>query len=225
MEKKLFIGVDLTSSAKRPTACVGLDEELHLAWHDLLSTDADIVEAIESRYPEIVAIDSPIGLPQGLCCLEESCPCYPVSPAKGRVCERELSQRGIPSYYTTKKSIIKDMVYRAIGLKHDLGARGVKVIEVYPYATKVALFGRSIPSKMTPAGISFLRERLAQLMPQSVPHLPRFDHDLCDALVAAYTAHLYAKGVVEVLGNPDEGAICVPALNGVRYLDISLLAD
>ncbi len=214
MGKGLFIGIDLTSSAKRPTACVGLNEELHLAWYDLLSTDADMVEAIENCHPEIVAIDSPIGLPQGLCCLEESCPCQALSVAKGRVCERELSRRGIPCYYTTKKSIIKDMVYRAIGLKHDLDAPGVKVIEVYPYAAKVALFGRSIPSKMKPAGISFLRERLAQVMPQLVRHLPRFNHDLCDALVAAYTAYLYAKGDVEVLGNPDEGAICVPALNG-----------
>ena len=109
------------------------------------------------------------------------------------------------------------MVYRAIGLKHDLDARGVKVIEVYPHAAKVALFGKSIPSKMKPAGISFLRERLAQVMPQLVPYLPRFNHDLCDALVAAYTAYLHAKGDIEVLGNPDEGAICVPALKGNSF--------
>lgn len=215
MEKALFVGIDLASSAKRPTACVGLNKELHLAWYDLLSTDADILEAVASCYPDIVAIDSPIGLPQGLCCLEESCSCQALLPAKGRICERELSRRGIPCYYTTKRSIIKNMVYRAIGLKHEISARGGKVIEVYPYAAKVALFGRSIPSKLKPAGISFLRERLAQLMPQLVPHVPRFNHDLCDALVAAYTAYLYARGEVEVLGNPDEGAICVPALKGI----------
>ena len=104
MERALFIGIDLTSSAKRPTACVGLNEELRLAWYDLLATDADILEAIESCHPQIVAIDSPIGLPQGLCCLEESCSCRTLSAAKGRLCERELSRRGIPSYYTTKKS-------------------------------------------------------------------------------------------------------------------------
>jgi len=215
MAKGLFIGIDLTSSAKRPTACVGLNEELHLAWYDLLSTDADILEAIENCHPEVVAIDSPIGLPQGLCCLEESCSCQALSPAKGRMCERELSRRGIPCYYTTKKSIIKNMVYRAIGLKREIGARGAKVIEVYPYGAKVALFGRSIPSKLKPAGISFLRERLATLVPQLAPHLPRFDHDLCDALVAAYTAYLYARGEVEVLGNPDEGVIYIPALKGI----------
>ena len=215
MGKRSFIGIDLTSSTKRPTAFVALDDELHLVYYNLLSSDADIIGAIERCRAEIVAIDSPIGLPQGLCCLEESCSCQPLSPAKGRICERELSRRGIPCYYTTKRSIIKDMVYRAIGLKREIGVRGVKVIEVYPYAAKVALFGRPIPSKMTPAGISFLRERLAQLVPQLLSHLPRFNHDLCDALVAAYTAFLYGKGQVEVLGNDDEGVICVPALKGL----------
>lgn len=212
MERARFIGIDLTSSPQKPTACIGLDEELRLTWLDLLSSDADILEAIESHCPGTVAIDAPLGLPKGLCCLEESCPCHPLLPLKGRICERELSRRGIPCYYTTKKSIIKNMVYRAINLKNEINASGYQVIEVYPYATKVALFGPSTPSKSKPAGIAFLKERLAALMPQLIPHLPAFNHDLCDALLAAYTAYLHAKGEVEILGHPEEGAICIPAL-------------
>ncbi|MBE9502329.1 MAG: DUF429 domain-containing protein [Dehalococcoidia bacterium] len=214
MARAHFIGIDLTSSPKRPSACVGLDEKLRLVFYDLLSSDGDILEAIESHCPGIVAIDAPLGLPKGLCCLEESCSCQAQLPGKGRICERELSRRGIPCYYTTKKSIIKNMVYRAIGLKREIVARGCEVIEVYPYATKVALFGRSIPPKSKPAGISFLRQGLAKLMPHMAPYLPQFDHDLCDALVAAYTAYLYTQGEAEVLGDIEEGAICVPAVKG-----------
>ena len=210
MASALFIGIDLTSSPKRPTACVGLDDKLHLIFDDLVSGDADILESIASYRPRIVAIDAPLGLPKGLCCLEASCSCQPLAPAKGRACERELSRRGIPSYYTTKRSIIKNMVYRAISLKREIDARGCEVIEVYPYATKVALFGRSIPSKSKPSGISFLRQRLAQLMPQLTAYLPRFNHDLCDALIAAYNAYLYARGEAEAVGDLEEGAICVP---------------
>ena len=216
MGKGLFVGIDLTSSARRPTACLGLDSELRLAWHDLLSTDSDIRKAIEGCHPDIVAIDSPIGLPRGLCCLDESCSCRAASPAAGRICERELSRRGIPCYYTTKRSIIKDMVYRAAGLKREIGSMGVNVIEVYPYAARVMLFGRPIPSKMSRTGVSFLRDRLVELMPQLVPHVMSFNHDLCDALVAAYTAYLYTRGEVELLGDPHEGAICVPASEGLR---------
>jgi len=210
MARSLFIGIDLTSSPKRPTACVGLDDKLHLIFDDLISGDADILDSIASYRPRIVALDAPLGLPKGLCCLEESCSCQPLAPAKGRACERELSRRGIPSYYTTKRSIIKNMVYRAISLKREIDARGCEVIEVYPYATKVALFGRSIPSKSKPSGISFLRQRLAQLMPQLTAYLPRFNHDLCDALIAAYNAYLYARGEAEAVGDWEEGAICVP---------------
>ena len=222
MTRALFIGIDLTSSPKRLTACVGLDEKLRLAFDDLLSSDADILSTIASHRPRIVAIDAPLGLPKGLCCLEEGCSCQPQLSGKGRICERELSRRGIPCYYTTKKSIIKNMVYRAIGLKREIVAQGGEVIEVYPYATKVALFGRSIPPKSKPAGITFLRQRLAQLMPQLTAYLPRFNHDLCDALIAAYTAYLYAQGEAEVVGDWEEGAICVPASKEFLSLDTPL---
>ncbi len=211
MERASYIGIDLTSSSSRPTACVSLDEQLELAWFDFLCRDAEIIEAIERERPRLVAIDAPLSLLRGLCCLEEGCSCRPVSPLKGRICERELSRRGIPSYYTTKRSIVKDMVYRAIGLKVEIVSRGYQVIEAYPYAAKVALFGRPIPAKTTAEGIAFLRERLAQLMPRLTPQLPRFDHDLCDALLAAYTAYAYTKDEVEIIGDPEEGTIIVPA--------------
>jgi len=210
MERASYIGIDLTSSPARPSACVGLDRKSDLVWFDFLHTDAQIIKAVERERPGFIALDAPISLPRGLCCLEEGCPCQPTSPLKGRICERELSRRGIPSYYTTKKSIIKDMVYRAMGLKEEIAARGYRVIEAYPYATKVALFGRPIPPKTTATGIAFLRERLSQLMPQLSPYLPRFNHDLCDALLAAYTACAYTRDQVEIIGDPDEGAIVVP---------------
>ena len=218
MERACLIGVDLTSAAKKPTACVALDWELHLIWFDFLFGDGQIIEAIERYHPSIVAIDAPLSLPNGLCCLEESCPCQSLSSAKGRLCERELSRRGIPCYYTTKKSIIKDMVYRAIALKDEITARGYQVIEVYPYAAKVRLLGRHIPKKITPDGIDFLKERLAALLPNPIPYLEMFNHDLCDALLAAYNAYLYDKGEIESIGDPEEGVIFIPAiLRGKRH--------
>ena len=207
-----FIGIDLTSREEKPTACLALDEELHLEWFHFLLSDGQIIEAIERHYPSIVAIDAPLSLPEGLCCLEEGCPCQPLSPSKGRGCERELSHRGIPSYYTTKRSIIKNVVYRAIALKDEMTTGGYQVIEVYPYATKVQLFSRNIPKKVTPEGIAFLKKRLGILLPHLIPYIERFNHDLCDALLAAYTAYLYVKGEVDVIGDPEEGAIFVPAL-------------
>ena len=102
------------------------------------------------------------------------------------------------------------MVYRGIRLRTELEAMGYKVIEVYPYASKVRLFGKNIPKKTTPAGLAFLRQHICRLLPDIAPYIDRFGHDMCDAAIAAYTAFLYFQGKAEVCGEPDEGTICLP---------------
>ncbi|MCK5653764.1 MAG: DUF429 domain-containing protein [Dehalococcoidia bacterium] len=96
-ERACFIGVDLTSAEKKPTDYVALDRELHLTLFDFLFSDCQIIEAIERYQPSIVAIDAPLSLPNGLCCLEESCPCQSLSSAKGRVCERDSPAAASPA--------------------------------------------------------------------------------------------------------------------------------
>ena len=151
--------------------------------------------------PEVIAIDAPLSLPLGLYNSEK----------KGRTCERELAQLGIPCYFTTEKSIIRKMVYRGIGLKNKLCQAGVQVIEVYPYATKVRLFGKDIPSKTTLRGIAFLKEHLGNILPALGPYLRAFNHDLCDAAIAAYTASLYCQDKTDAIGNSQEGLIFIPS--------------
>ena len=104
------------------------------------------------------------------------------------------------------------MVYRAIALRGELSARGYEVIEIYPYASKVRLFGKSIPSKLTPAGLAALRALVTGLMPNLASEAAALSHDLCDALIAAYTAYLYARGMAEPLGDAEEGQIFIPQL-------------
>jgi len=171
-----------------------------------------------SRYElELIAIDAPLSLPKGLCCLEESCSCQPRAKVKGRNCERELARLGIPCYFTTKKSIIKAMVYRGIRLKTELEAMGYKVIEVYPYASKLRLFGKPIPPKLRPEGLTFLKQRICQLLPSITAYIDGFNHDMCDAAIAAYTAFLCTRGKTELCGEPEEGTICLPFLDRVIY--------
>jgi len=168
---------------------------------------------VSSHQPELVAIDAPLSLPKGLCCLEESCPCQPTAQGKGRSCERELAKQGIGLFRSTKKSIIKDMVYRGIRLKAELEIMDYEVIEVYPYASKVRLFGRDIPRKTTPAGLAFLKQHISHLLPDIVHYIDEFNHDMCDAAIAAYTAFLHYQGKTELCGEPEEGAIWLPFLD------------
>ncbi len=205
-----FIGLDLTTSPTRKTACAVLDANLHWQAQALLGNDEEIVALVETYRPALVAIDAPLSLPLGLCCLEETCSCRPVSPRKGRVCERQLSALGIGCYYTTKRSIIKGMVYRGIRLKAELEKQGQAVIEIYPYASRLRLFG-PLPKKTTVAGRQALQKSLRRLVP-SIPS-PQEDllsHDALDALLAAYTGFLHDCGETEALGIPPEGLLHIP---------------
>jgi len=39
-----------------------------------LNEDNDIIALADFYSPEVIAIDAPLSLPLGLCCLEEDCP-------------------------------------------------------------------------------------------------------------------------------------------------------
>ncbi len=172
---------------------------------------------VSSHQFELVAIDAPLSLPKGLCCLEESCPCQPVADGKSRSCERELRNQGIPTFPTTKKTFIKELIYRGIKLKARLESMGSEVIEVYPYASKVRLFGKMAPAKSKSAGLSCLRQHLGQLLPNIAPYVYGFNHHLCDAAIVAYTALLHYHGKTELYGEPGEGVIRLPFLDRTAY--------
>jgi predicted nuclease with RNAse H fold len=203
-------GIDLTSTENKPTACFGLDDKLQVIYLGFAHKNSDIIAILKFHSPQVIAIDAPITLPLGLYSPEQNPSCQATSPLKGRACERELAMLGIPCYFTTEKSIIKEMVYRGIELKNKLCQMGLQVIEVYPYASKVRLFGKTLPRKTTPQGIAFLKARLAEIVPSLKPHLSIFNHDLCDAAIAAYTAFLYCRNMVAALGIEEEGLIFIP---------------
>lgn len=95
-------------------------------------------------------------------------------------------------------------------LKSQLEEAGYRVIEVYPYASKVRLFGKALPPKGTEGGLTFLKQKLGGIIPGLLRHLDELNHDLCDAVVAVYTAFLYERGETEAVGYPGEGLIYVP---------------
>jgi predicted nuclease with RNAse H fold len=210
----IFFGIDLTSTEAKPSACLGLDDKSQLVYVGFLTENRDIVALLNFYSPQVIAIDAPLSLPLGLCCLEESCPCKPKFPRKNRQCDQELRQQGIPCYPTSKKTFIKDLIYRGIELKTSIdreAKQAGQVIEIYPFASKVRLFGKTIPRKTTKQGMNFVRGKLGEILPSLEPYSGMFDHNLYDAAVAAYTALLYHQNRVEALGNSREGIIFIPS--------------
>ena len=211
-----YLGIDPTSVPRRPSAFAVLDDQGRLLDLGPVREDDDILTLARRWRPRYVAIDAPLSLPKGMCCLEESCPCAPASADGLKAAERALLKEGIGLFRTSKRSIIKAMVQRAIWLRRTLAEEGYAVMEVYPYASKVRLFGRPIPRKTTKAGRQWLRERLEGLVPGLREHMRPLGHDELDAIVVAYTAYLHGQGQTEAVGDPQEGVIYLPKAGGQR---------
>ncbi len=207
-----YLGIDPTSSESKPSGYAVLNDSAALMDVGGVGTDSEIIALAERLGPKVVAIDSPLFLPRGLCCLDEGCdhPSCKEWTGEKRVAERELFRQGIHLYWTTRKTFIKPMIYRSMALRRTLEGQGIPVIEVYPHASKVRLFGRPIPKKTTAAGRRWLRERLEGLVAGLRKYEGHLTHDHLDAIVAAYTAYLHGRGQAEAVGDPEEGLIYVP---------------
>jgi predicted nuclease with RNAse H fold len=207
-----YVGIDLTAGA-RPSDLAALDARGREVIFAEATTDDEILAEVGRLGGRIVAVDSPMALPLGLCCLETSCPCAPRDPRPGRSAERALAALGIPCFWTTKRTIIKRMVYRAIALKARLEAAGLTVLEVYPYAVKRVLLGRALPKKQSPEGLAALVAGARRQLPDcGWPDRWAPGHDQLDALYCAITARLHHLGETECLGDPEEVPIILPRL-------------
>jgi predicted nuclease with RNAse H fold len=205
---KCVLGIDPAS--RRPWAWALLDERARVVETGHASGPDESLALAQRYRPVYVAIDSPLGFPLGLDCLEESCPCTPAINATGRACERELRALGIGCYWTTKHSIIKPMVYACAAFAQQLRNERIEPLEVYPYATKVLLWGRRMPRKGTPEGLAWLRDRVITVVPNARTRLKDANHDTYDAVLAALTGVLHLRGETGMLGILEEGLITIP---------------
>ncbi len=210
----LCLGIDLTASPKRASATAILDENGALVQLSSFKTYKELVALLATHPPDVIGIDAPLGLPQGIHCLDQSCPCAPTNGHKGRMAEVEIAKMGIACFYTGKKSIIRPLIYRAIKLRNGLRRRGFNLVEAYPYATKVLLFGDGLPPKRRPESLTHLRRHLPELVSGMDDHVEKLNHDRSDAILTAYTAYLHLRGDADQLGIPEEGLITIPKLQG-----------
>ncbi len=206
---EVYFGLDFASPGHVSGYAV-LDAAASLLDVGVAGDDAEIVALIERSGARTIAIDCPLGLPAGLDCLDAVHECAASSPKGIRESELAVRALGFGLYFTTKKTIIRAMAERGIALRRTLEARGLQVLEVYPYATKRVLFGGPFPKKTRPEGLRWLRDRVTTIVPGAGAVGRDLSHDELDAIVAAYTALLFARGEAIALGNAAEGTIVVP---------------
>ena len=202
----LSAGIDLSSSEKKPSGiCIlrGKDAYLNIA-----KTDEEIISKVVSERPAIVSIDSPLSLPTGRCCPNDSCNCrtYGIT----RECERILRKRGINVYPCLIGSMQK-LTMRGIKLTKLFKEQGCEVIESYPGAAQDILgFPRrkidlkELESDLTNIGVRPISDRNSTT------------HDEIDALTSALVGYFYLAGQYEAIGNIDEGYLIVPSMQNER---------
>ena len=89
---------------------------------------------------------------------------------------------------------------------------GFEVVESYPHATKMILFGDKVPPKNSAASLVFLKERLSPLISGLDGHRNSMDRNGCDAVLNAYTGLLHTQEATDVLGDEEAGTLVLPRL-------------
>ena len=208
------MGIDLRASPKRLSTVTAIDRQSSLVSLDRLGDDDEIVQIAQAQQPAVIAIGAPLSLPLGLCCLETTCSCdFAVPSRKGRLLELELSRMGISCFFTNKASIIRTLIYRGIEVSRRLRQHGFEVIETYPLATKLILFGDKVPPKNSAASLAFIKDALLPLVNGISDYVEGLDRNGYDSILNAYTGHLHSLGATELLGSAEEGTLVLPRLS------------
>jgi predicted nuclease with RNAse H fold/dephospho-CoA kinase len=207
-EHATVVGIDLTSSATRPSGwCVlkGRNAET-----STISTDDEILQSVAASRPALVSIDSPLSIPSGRIRVEDDDPGRHQFGIMRR-CERELKRRGINVYPCLLPSM-QNLTRRGMHLANRLRSLGFPVIESYPGAAQDII---GIPRKG--AGIELLKQGLADFGIRGRFQTEDVVHDELDAITSALVGSFFLSGLYEPLRGPSEGALIIPAMIAGRH--------
>ncbi len=188
------MGLDLAAAEHRPTGFCAL-MGTHVQTR-ILHDDLEILEEILSAKPVLVAIDAPLTLPRGRCCLEDDCACR----GKGhlRECDRAVRRLGIP-IFALSLGPMRTLTKRGMKIRDRLVKEKLSVIETYPGGTQDLL---GIPRQRDATG---LKKRLRRIgLDGDIKRKEISCHEL-DAITCALVAQEHGAGRSLILGDPDEG--------------------
>lgn len=200
------VGIDLTGSDIRPSGWALLDGGLVIT--GMLHSFDELLTRTLVAQPRLVSIDSPLSLPSGRHCTDDSCECRD-SGGITRYCERELKRRGINVYPCLIRSM-QALTRRGIRLAEALRAHGIEVIESYPGAAQDIMH---IPRKR--ASQDQLRAGLERFGLRGIRPAGDVTHDELDAVTSAAVGAFYLADLYEALGNEHEGHLIIPSLGTV----------
>jgi uncharacterized protein YprB with RNaseH-like and TPR domain/predicted nuclease with RNAse H fold len=203
-----IVGIDLTGSERRATGWALLDgcDASTLS----LRTDEDLVRETLAAKPDIVSIDSPLSLPEGVtdCDSVGSSPIY-------RKCELALKRMGISVFWCLLPTM-KCLTRRGMLLAKELRERGLTVIESYPGAAQDLL---GIPRKGS--SLEELKQGMGRIGITGPYLTDRVTHDEVDAITSALVGLFYLADDYIALGTQTEDYLIVPRSPRINYAKLA----
>ena len=196
------VGIDLTAGDKATGIALLNGSTVHTC---SLHSDDEIIAYVTQHKPDIVSIDSPLGLPGGG---------DTIDPKAGivRVAEHDLASVGIPAYPALIDSM-RLLTQRGIRLRRAIEKfpSAPRVIESYPGAAQDIL---CIPRKQK--SLDLLREGLRRLGLDG-EGLETHSHDEMDAITSAIVGRYFEAGMFEPMGVPREAQLIVPKIHPLLF--------
>jgi uncharacterized protein len=203
------IGIDLAGVPHRETG-VAVLRDGRLERLVAAGDDEEILALVAgTKGVATVAINAPLTLPRGRCCLDDDCPCRHDPGTRSREVERELLRMKVPVLAT---ALIKVLARRGYRVAAALRAAGHEPLEVYPFAT-LRLLDLPTAGKRTQLGRRRIHHALQPLVP-GLDHPDASEHQL-DAVVCALTARLWQQGRTRTVGVADEGLMVIPEVAAI----------
>ena len=196
--RRLVVGLDLAGSPRRPTGYCAMRGSRRITAR-VLGDDLSILEAVRHDDPTLVVIDAPLSLPHGRATLDDR------GGPHLRACDHELLRRGI-RFLPLTLGPMRMLTARGMILRSALIEEGFHVVEGYPGGSQDCL---GLPRKGGgPKGLqrALVRRGLGGVL------LDRpLSHDELDAVTLAWTGQLSLQGRGELIGDPSEGLMLLPA--------------
>ena len=170
----------------------------------VLGDDDSILTAVEEDHPRVVVIDAPLSLPRGRATIEDR------AGPHLRGCDRVLLAQHI-RFFPLTLGPMRTLTTRGIELARRLARPGRTILEGYPGGSQDRL---GLPRKG--AGEAALQRALLRRGLRGDLARRRLTHDELDAVTIAWTGRMYLEGRGELIGDPTEGTMLLPALRERR---------
>lgn len=199
-----IVGIDLTGSERRATGWALLNGAV--ATTKAIRSDEELVRETLAANPDIVSIDSPLSMPEGVTDPDNTGtrPIY-------RRCELALKRMGISVFWCLLPTM-KSLTMRGMRLASELRKRGLEVIESYPGAAQDLL---GIPRKGS--SLEELKQGMGRIGITGEYLTGTVCHDEVDAITSALVGLFYLADDYIALGTPKEDYLIVPRSPSINY--------